>query len=103
MGRRFMMLAARPLPVHDASFLPSHRFLIACSLRSHSLIHEARKRKNGDGGGGGDAGGLERDAPTRRIEQDARRDEGGDNTDGQASNETPQRDGRHETGKRDAI
>lgn len=69
MGRRSMLLVAHPLPVHAVSFLPSHRFIALIAFSSSHPLKPENDEGNGESG-------LERDARTRRIEQDARRDEG---------------------------
>ena len=43
MGRRFVLLAARPLPAHAPSFSSSRRISLVLIAFFHSLIHEARK------------------------------------------------------------
>lgn len=80
MGRRSMLLAARPLPVHAAPFLPSHRV----SHRSHLCPHpnhpkqkKRTRRKPGRRRRQIRTRRPPRDAPTRRNTRDEERDDSG--------------------------
>ena len=98
MGRRSMLLTARPLSAHVQSFLPSHRGSL--SLARCVLIPSSTKQENKrDGNRGGDAGRLERDAPTRRTTRSpTRRWRSGDDTDGkQATRHTTRHTTRQDT------
>lgn len=75
MGAPFRV-ARRSLLVSSCSIVSpiSSGFPLARSLRSHPLIHEARKRKNGNGA---ETQGNKTRRPYETKRQEVRRDEGG--------------------------